>query len=180
MRQPSFICGDETVAVVWGENKSPFSCCMQGIKNGLYCFCLCLLLQGCFNRGYYFYVIAVHPHISQGDKVHLNGIEIGQITGIEALDSGRYVLTLSIWSHNKIPKRNTVKCVEDLLGSTYIDISSNAGAEVARQEYVHSNDTLYAVNEPRFRRLDSADQKLLLNKVIDLGNTADSILHKKK
>ena len=148
---------------------------MQVIKSSLYCCCLCLLLQGCFNRGYNIYVIAVHAHIRQGDKVQLNGMEIGQITGIEALDSGRAVLKLSIWSHNKIAKGDAVKCVEDLLGSTYISISSNAGAVATGQEYIHPNDTLYSVNEPLFRRLDSAEQKLYLDKVRGLTDTIDRI-----
>ena len=154
---------------------------MQVIKSGLYCFCMCLLLQGCFNRGYDLYVIAVRSHIHQGDAVQLNGVEIGRITGLEALDSVMFVLKLSIWSHNKIAKRDTVKCVEDVLGSTYINISSNAGAAAAGQESVHPNDTLYAISQLLIHRLDSAQQKLFMDKIRELTVTAaDSIIEKKK
>jgi hypothetical protein len=69
-----------------------------------------------------------------------------------------------------------VQCKENILGTTFIDISLGSPRLSDKVFYLHSKDTVNGTYVAQFKRLDSNAKKALFQKLNDLKNTVDSIV----
>ena len=111
-----------------------------------------------------------------GSEVLIEGKVIGKIKKITEIDTNMVIANLIIYDGFKIPKANNVKCMRNILGSTYVMVSFKPNEPVDESAYLLDKDTLYGEYKAGFKDLDSASIQVIFNKLGDLKTTLDSVL----
>lgn len=151
---------------------------MSILKSILVFSILCFLFQYCsIKKGYDLYlVMSRRCKINAESKVLFGGKEIGQVEDVSVKDANTIMLKLIIHDGVRIPKGYDVKCRENILGDTFIDIAPESKDLTDKSSYLRDKDTLSGIYAPRFKKLDSSAKKELFQKLNDLKNTVDSIV----
>ena len=148
----------------------------------LFYFLLVFLFAGCLFRQkeYVLYAIIERTSTVNGDsKVLLEGREIGRVDLSTSLEKNKILVKMLIHEKEKIPRSASVKYRENILGNTYIDISSDSSSSPVKGGFIEAMDTLKGNYETPMRKIDSSTMKVIFHKLEDLKNTLDSAMKKK-
>jgi ABC-type transporter Mla subunit MlaD len=114
--------------------------------------------------------------VTKQSNVLWEGKEIGRVNKITATDSNMVILDLMIDKQVNLPASSTAECSKNLLGETFIKLTSPTKIVTTTSGYLHAMDTLHGRYVDHSRILDSVNRKKIINKLLDLKNTVDSII----
>lgn len=114
--------------------------------------------------------------VTKQSDVLWEGKEIGRVNKIIATDSNMVILDLMIDKQVNLPASCTVECSKDLLGNTFIKLTSPTKIVSTTSGYLHAMDTLPGRYVDHSRILDSINKKKIIDKLLDLKKTVDSII----
>ena len=159
---------------------------MKHARELFFCIALLFLLSSCLFRsdGYSIYMVCNGVRsVDMRARVTLEGRDIGKVDRVVAGDSNRVLLELRIKKDVKIPKNDTVVCRENILGDTFVDISSGSGNTGGG--FLNEKDTVYASYVSLDKALDSTAKAKIFYGLKAVRNALDSAarrdsLHKGK
>lgn len=142
---------------------------------------LLLGLTSCSDSEYYKVQFDNVDRLTEGDKVILKGLEVGEVKDFELNDEKKVLATIWVGRNIKLTKGSTFTIHSDFLGTRHIEIELAEKQELMSTEevqtgYVQPPDTT------GFRRMteEQRDSLLKYNPVFRLADTVMTILRKSK
>ncbi len=138
------------------------------------------LLEACFFApgNYSLYMACNHfKPTTTYPRVTLEGKDIGYVARFVSGDSNSVLLELRINPGVKIPRQDNIVCRENILGDTYVDISSGFGV-TTRQGFYNEKDTVYATYVSLNKALDAAEKARIMKQLKKFKTALDSIVRR--
>jgi ABC-type transporter Mla subunit MlaD len=142
---------------------------------------LLLTLIGCSDSEYYKVQFDNVDRLTEGDKVILKGLEVGEVEDLKLSDSKKVLATIWVGRNIKLTKGSTFTIHSDILGSRHIEIGLADNVELMNTEeiqigYVQPPDTT------GFKQLTAAERDSLIkhDPVYILADALMTILRKSR
>lgn len=143
------------------------------MKN-LLTYLLLLGLMSCSDSEYYKVQFDYVDRLSEGDKVILKGLEVGEVKDLRLDENKKILATIWVGRNIKLTRGSTFTIHSDIYGIRRVEIDLADSQELMDSEEVH-NGYIQPPDSTRMIRLTGAERDSLLKHI---HNLADSVLTK--
>lgn len=142
---------------------------------------LLLGLISCSDSEYYKVQFDNVDRLTEGDKVVLKGLEVGQVKDLKLDDEKKILATIRVGRNIKLSKGSTFTIHSDILGTRHIEIGLSDNKELMDTEEIHKG----YVQPPdttgrRYYTEQEKDSLIKHNPALKLADTLMTILRKSK
>jgi len=144
-------------------------------------FILLLGLISCSDSEYYKVQFDNVDRLTEGDKVIVKGMEVGQVKDLELDDDKKILATVWVGRNIKLTKGSTFTIHSDILGTRYIEIGLADNHELMNTEEIHKG-YVQPPDTVGLRRYTAEERDSLIkhNPALKLADTLLTILRKSK